>query len=189
MSIALFVVVWSSIELWSALWWFILACFSPFVAIWRMQCSTLGLEPPLMGVRGSFANGSRGSFCHSTKICFPSSGYWLQHCISAAFTLSHHFCFPDVHLVWSQLWVHWVPVTPLSHGNMLKATNVPKSFWDCGQCSKPILQDRLSDNQCSLSHGNHLLPSVMGTHTIQFILIYKFCSFSYKPKQMLSSTF
>lgn len=26
-----------------------------------------------------------GSFCHRTEICFHSSVYWLQHCISAAF--------------------------------------------------------------------------------------------------------
>lgn len=66
--------------------------------------------------------------------------------------------FRKFHPVWSQLWPHCVPVTPQSHGNMLKATNVSKPFLDCGQSPKSILQDQVPDNQCLQSHGNHLLP-------------------------------
>lgn len=47
-------------------------------------------------------------------------------------------------------------MTPPSCGKTLTATNVSKPFFR--QSPKPALQDQLPDNQCSRSHGNHLLP-------------------------------
>ena len=48
-------------------------------------------------------------------------------------------------------WLHWAMEICLK-------LHVSKPFLNGGQSPKPILQDQLPDNQCSWSHGNHLLP-------------------------------
>lgn len=62
---------------------------------------------------------------HSSKVMSTGTGTLLWH------TLFHH-CFPEVPLVLSQPRARQVPLTPLSCGNMLKATNVSRLFLECG---------------------------------------------------------